>query len=141
FRGMISRKAREPAPLTSLSAEDACGARGGDAAHGSVGVVRLRVPLVFHDARKPAAGHGDRKSTRLNSSHVKSSYTVVCVKKEDLELRRRALLDDGVGGDALFLGALEDVLQAVDVFVEVVDQVDLGRMRAFAGGRRAWRLR
>jgi len=63
------------------------------------------------------------------------------VVKVDLELRRCALLDDGVGGDALFLGALEDVLQAVDIFVEVVDQVDLGRMRAFAGDRRAWRLR
>src|SRR5690606_7591326 len=25
--------------------------------------------------------HGDRKSTRLNSSHVKSSYAVSCLKK------------------------------------------------------------
>src|SRR5690606_23795253 len=28
-----------------------------------------------------AAGNGDRKSTRLNSSHVKSSYAVFCLKK------------------------------------------------------------
>src|SRR5690606_40106089 len=28
------------------------------------------------------AGAGDRKSTRLNSSHVKSSYAVVCLKKK-----------------------------------------------------------
>src|SRR5690606_41530991 len=26
--------------------------------------------------------HGDRKSTRLNSSHVKISYAVFCLKKE-----------------------------------------------------------
>src|SRR5690606_41844986 len=28
------------------------------------------------------AGHGDRKSTRLNSSHVKISYAVFCLKKK-----------------------------------------------------------
>src|SRR5690606_40153042 len=27
-----------------------------------------------------AGGHGDRKSTRLNSSHVKISYAVFCLK-------------------------------------------------------------
>src|SRR5690606_40822936 len=29
-------------------------------------------------------GRGDRKSTRLNSSHVKSSYAVFCLKKKIL---------------------------------------------------------
>src|SRR5215510_8843926 len=28
------------------------------------------------------AGHGDRKSTRLNSSHVAISYAVFCLKKK-----------------------------------------------------------
>src|SRR5690606_41818186 len=38
-------------------------------------------PLVAHDG--PAAvPHRDRKSTRLNSSHVKSSYAVFCLKKK-----------------------------------------------------------
>ncbi|MNP50429.1 hypothetical protein D3C76_1446940 [compost metagenome] len=32
-------------------------------------------------------------------------------------------------------------MQAVDVFVEVVDQVHLGRHRTLAGHRRTWRLR
>src|SRR5690606_41378828 len=33
--------------------------------------------------RGPAPGRGpDRKSTRLNSSHVKSSYAVFCLKKK-----------------------------------------------------------
>src|SRR5690606_39709187 len=34
----------------------------------------------FHDRRVPV--HGDRKSTRLNSSHVKISYAVFCWKKK-----------------------------------------------------------
>src|SRR5690606_40840554 len=29
------------------------------------------------------ATHSDRKSTRLNSSHVKSSYAVFCLKKKN----------------------------------------------------------
>src|SRR5690606_40893576 len=32
---------------------------------------------------------GDRKSTRLNSSHVKSSYAVFCLKKQKRQLRRQ----------------------------------------------------
>src|SRR5690349_23657332 len=30
-----------------------------------------------------ARGHGDRKSTRLNSSHVEISYAVFCLKKKN----------------------------------------------------------
>src|SRR5690606_42009554 len=52
-------------------------------------------------ARHAFRGHGggrarrrfprDRKSTRLNSSHVKSSYAVFCLKKKtSRRLRRRA---------------------------------------------------
>src|SRR3989442_6858922 len=44
-------------------------------------------PLPGHHARLPyrasAAGGGrDRKSTRLNSSHVRISYAVFCLKKK-----------------------------------------------------------
>src|SRR5207302_11312794 len=31
----------------------------------------------------PSHGDGDRKSTRLNSSHVKISYAVFCLKKKN----------------------------------------------------------
>ncbi len=62
------------------------------------------------------------------------------VMQVDFELGRGAFLDDGVGRNALFLRTFEDVLKAIDVFVEVIDQVDLCRMRAFAGDRRARRL-
>jgi hypothetical protein len=53
------------------------------------------------------------------------------------ELRRGTFLDDGVGRDALLFRTFQNVLEAVDVFVEVVDQVDLSRVRTFAGNRRA----
>src|SRR5690606_41068611 len=49
-------------------------------------------PLRLRDPREvraqgfehgaPRAGRKDRKSTRLNSSHVKSSYAVFCLKKK-----------------------------------------------------------
>src|SRR5690554_7714895 len=32
---------------------------------------------------KPTAFHADRKSTRLNSSHVRISYAVFCLKKKN----------------------------------------------------------
>jgi hypothetical protein len=66
---------------------------------------------------------------------------VVDVVQVHFELRRGAFLDDGVGRDALLFRAFKDVLQAIDVFVEVVDQIHLSRHRTFAGDRRAWRLR
>src|SRR5690606_40729445 len=33
--------------------------------------------------------YGDRKSTRLNSSHVKISYAVFCLKKKNINKRRK----------------------------------------------------
>src|SRR5690606_40800631 len=48
-----------------------------------------RLPDAHHggDGRSPPAG--DRKSTRLNSSHVKISYAVFCLKKKNI--RRHVL--------------------------------------------------
>ncbi len=65
---------------------------------------------------------------------------VIDVVEVDLELRRCGFGDDGVGRDALGAGAVDDVLEALDVFVEVVDGVHLHRLRTFAGDRRARRL-
>src|SRR5690606_42097965 len=36
---------------------------------------------LVHERRSPEQGRIDRKSTRLNSSHVKISYAVFCLKK------------------------------------------------------------
>src|SRR5574340_1600581 len=33
-------------------------------------------------AKRAGGGHADRKSTRLNSSHQKTSYAVFCLKKK-----------------------------------------------------------
>src|SRR6266478_6173910 len=38
------------------------------------------------------AGDGDRKSTRLNSSHSQISYAVFCLKKKNTPRRRKNLL-------------------------------------------------
>src|SRR3989442_8602314 len=47
-----------------------------------------RLPLIEHLAehlhpRHHRALRGDRKSTRLNSSHVRISYAVFCLKKKN----------------------------------------------------------
>src|SRR3712207_8291749 len=43
--------------------------------HGPAGVAEVALELA--DDRR----HGDRKSTRLNSSHANTSYAVFCLKK------------------------------------------------------------
>ena len=72
---------------------------------------------------------------------VAGLHRVGNVVQVDLELRRGAFLDHGIGRDALLFGAFENVLQAFGVFIQVVDHVDLGGLRALAGQRRQWRLR
>src|SRR5699024_12246812 len=42
----------------------------------------LRLPMVGAHSGNGDAGSGDRKSTRLNSSHVSISYAVFCLKKK-----------------------------------------------------------
>src|SRR5699024_12110687 len=44
--------------------------------------IELGCDVVVHSATKYLNGHGDRKSTRLNSSHVSISYAVFCLKKK-----------------------------------------------------------
>src|SRR5205807_8444321 len=54
--------------------------------HGNVIDVGRRPALVSaggaEDARLPRIFHRDRKSTRLNSSHLVISYAVFCLKKK-----------------------------------------------------------
>src|SRR5690606_40035631 len=47
---------------------------------GQFGVVRQRLFVELHRQDGPQ----DRKSTRLNSSHVKISYAVFCLKKKTM---------------------------------------------------------
>src|SRR5690606_39956440 len=48
-------------------------------------VVRVGEVDDVDPALVPALDHEDRKSTRLNSSHVKISYAVFCLKKKKQE--------------------------------------------------------
>src|SRR5256885_4358947 len=41
---------------------------------------------LLHDAMSPPAALGDRKSTRLNSSHLVISYAVFCLKKKKTQV-------------------------------------------------------
>src|SRR2546430_11604713 len=45
-----------------------------------------RPDLLLGSAFRPAVSHGDRKSTRLNSSHSQISYAVFCLKKKKKQL-------------------------------------------------------
>src|SRR6266496_4519319 len=45
-------------------------------------------PYIVIDGVK-RRGNGDRKSTRLNSSHVEISYAVFCLKKKTAKTRPR----------------------------------------------------
>src|SRR5688572_31380774 len=47
---------------------------------GAQGVIRERLATIRRDALQGDAG--DRKSTRLNSSHSQISYAVFCLKKK-----------------------------------------------------------
>src|SRR5205814_7811393 len=56
----------------------------GRLAHRDVGVVASVVALQLRvlRVRQGRLAHGDRKSTRLNSSHLGISYAVFCLKKK-----------------------------------------------------------
>src|SRR6202007_3459777 len=52
---------------------------------------RARVVLLRHEDDHPKPEHEDRKSTRLNSSHVRISYAVFCLKKnKDMTHRQQS---------------------------------------------------
>src|SRR5439155_14179772 len=49
------------------------------------------VPMIGGDVARNVLGYngtGDRKSTRLNSSHVAISYAVFCLKKKKVDVDR-----------------------------------------------------
>src|SRR5688572_32571103 len=82
---MIRRPPRSTLfPYTTLFRSRA-GLRAGDADDGDrsrEGGAERRAPEGHRRAADPDAGSGDRKSTRLNSSHSQISYAVFCLKKK-----------------------------------------------------------
>src|ERR1039457_6266097 len=65
---------------------------------------RVPIPVMRHDHRhRPGSrirGGSDRKSTRLNSSHLVISYPVFCLKKKTHERCQSALLAQYVAWDS-----------------------------------------
>src|SRR5256885_6478088 len=78
---MIRRPPRSTLfPYTTLFRSAVVPARN-DRSHGERGGERARLDDRFRDRDPPACERGDRKSTRLNSSHLVISYAVFCLKK------------------------------------------------------------
>src|SRR5207253_10051660 len=76
-------------PYTTLfrSANERVRARDGTLARASL-VSDRRLHVLDARHRERGAVGQDRKSTRLNSSHVASSYAVFCLKKKKVEPRQ-----------------------------------------------------
>src|SRR5690349_22679681 len=69
----------------------------GDILTGCIRQRRGAAGRIFNRRRRrtsgPAAASGDRKSTRLNSSHVEISYAVFCLKKKKNKKKMRVNID------------------------------------------------
>src|SRR5256885_4660937 len=59
---------------------------GAHVAHARAGGARLHLRERAPRERRLARRHQDRKSTRLNSSHLVISYAVFCLKKKNKEV-------------------------------------------------------
>src|SRR5256885_12118618 len=85
FRSPPGSAGPAPAPLVLSGAADTRrgpGGRDGTATGGAPATPGARRPQGA-----TAPGAGDRKSTRLNSSHLVISYAVFCLKKKQLRDR------------------------------------------------------
>src|SRR5690349_24225144 len=79
-------------PRTSTPARSTKATTGWEAPHESAGPPQGRIPQCAHEGIPVSTQPGDsvasvltpadRKSTRLNSSHVETSYAVFCLKKK-----------------------------------------------------------
>src|SRR3712207_7708428 len=69
--------------LQEVVPHDGRGAEAGLCGHGLQALVALLEQLLGADDALPVQpGGGDRKSTRLNSSHANISYAVFCLQKK-----------------------------------------------------------
>src|SRR2546430_6358128 len=81
---MIRRPPRSTLfPYTTLFRSHAPNAPGGVSEQDDIARETLHREVFVHGANQRAFGLGDRKSTRLNSSHSHISYAVFCLKKKN----------------------------------------------------------
>src|SRR5690349_22807219 len=78
FRSSVPRKSRSPSALMRPSL---------------IGIPRLVLTAPSVTPAQATSASRDRKSTRLNSSHVEISYAVFCLKKKKRELDERKQRD------------------------------------------------
>src|SRR3712207_7176473 len=84
----ISQRLRECAHrLLRLRPRRPPGAEVADRAHDRVVVAEHRADVGVRGPERPRHDRGDRKSTRLNSSHANISYAVFCLKKKKQKKR------------------------------------------------------
>src|SRR3989442_10047577 len=80
-------------PSSSTATATAPGGTGASAGSGGVGRTGAGAVAFCEKAaaatRQAAKERRDRKSTRLNSSHVRISYAVFCLKKKKQNLKRK----------------------------------------------------
>src|SRR5256885_12140454 len=80
---MIRRPPRSTLfPYTTLFRSEGGGEGGGHGADGGLGAGHLDEAVLDPVQAGFGGGAGDRKSTRLNSSHLVISYAVFCLKKK-----------------------------------------------------------
>src|SRR5699024_11307328 len=60
--------------------------------HGEIGRFKVEEPLILGHELAGDIIKVDRKSTRLNSSHVSISYAVFCLKKKKYKTKRNLIL-------------------------------------------------
>src|SRR5207249_2356476 len=84
-RGAPSAARRDETPRDRALGARGRGVRGRECVRRPVSLARLRA----RHGRGIARGGPDRKSTRLNSSYVSTSYAVFCLKKKNLRSVRR----------------------------------------------------
>src|SRR5204863_3550115 len=73
-------------------------------------------PYIVMELMPGETLHEDRKSTRLNSSHVEISYAVFCLKKKKLDITGIGVLQPGI-----FKSAVDSLAAAenLDVIVYI----------------------
>src|SRR5690606_41626285 len=85
----LFRSGLDPADQLGLGGDGPDAGRQQDAAGGDqivVGRIRDEPPAIGEVERLMDGDGPDRKSTRLNSSHVKISYAVFCLKKKKIRI-------------------------------------------------------